>query len=230
MNELLIRTRSIARRAGLISLYRRLSPRHEYEAKFHAAIVLALQPGDVVWDVGANHGFYSKIFCEKTGATGSVIAFEPAPASFEVLQQESKNYPWMRSEQMALGDFDGSSLFVVGESHTTNHLERQSGEANASNSVEVPVMRGDSYWAASGVAPNVMKIDVEGFEEEVLAGMDRLLAASQLRAVFVEVHFAVLEERGRAGAPVRIERLLRAKGLRPTWVDPSHIAATRERA
>jgi hypothetical protein len=57
--------------------------------------------------------------------------------------------------------------------------------------------------------------------------MDHLLAAPELRAVFVEVHFRILEERGRADAPVRIEKLLRAKGLRPKWVDPSHIAAER---
>jgi hypothetical protein len=96
--------------------------------------------------------------------------------------------------------------------------------------MEVRVMRGDSYWRASGITPNGIKIDVEGFEEEVLAGMEGLLAEPELRAVFVEVHFQKLEERGRAEAPLRIEKLLRSKGLRPRWVDASHIVAKREEA
>jgi hypothetical protein len=88
-------------------------------------------------------------------------------------------------------------------------------------------MRGDSYWATSGITPNLLKIDVEGFEEEVLAGMKSLLAAPELRAVFLEVHFAILESRGRSDAPLRIEKLLRDNGLIPNWVDGSHIVAKR---
>jgi FkbM family methyltransferase len=228
MNKLLIRVRSVGRRVGLQRLYYRLFAHRDYEQRFHEAILADLRPGDVAWDVGANRGFYSKIFCEKTGPNGRVFAFEPGPESYAELSRQTVEFPWMHAEQMALGDFDGTSVFVVGASHTQNHLQRNGVEATRANSVEVPVSRGDSYWSVSGVTPNVMKIDVEGFEEEVLAGMGDLLAVPALRAVFVEVHFRVLEERGRADAPVRIEKLLRGKGLRPKWVDPSHIAAIRE--
>ena len=60
--------------------------------------------------------------------------------------------------------------------------------------------------------------------------MSELLAAPELRAVFLELHFQFLEERGRAGAPIRIEEQLRGKGFRPRWVDRSHIAAKRDRS
>jgi hypothetical protein len=78
------------------------------------------------------------------------------------------------------------------------------------------------------VTPNLLKIDVEGFEEEVLKGMELLLAAPQVRAIFLEVHFEILESRGRSEAPLRIEKLLRSNGLMPRWVDSSHIVAKRK--
>jgi FkbM family methyltransferase len=228
MNRLLIKARSIARRAGLKNVWRRLTPRRDYEEKFHRAILAGVQAGDIAWDVGANRGFYTKIFCEKTGVGGRVVAFEPAPESFAEVSFQTADYSGVRVEQVALSDFDGTSRLVLhAEASTLHHLQNDIGEATAENSVQVSVVRGDSYWASSGMTPNVLKIDVEGFEEEVLAGMAGLLAAPELRWVFIEVHFRLLEERGRAEAPVRIERLLRSKGLRPRWIDSSHIAAQR---
>ena len=232
MNKLHIKLRSIGRRLHLQKLYYRIFPNGQYEEKFHEAILDALRVGDVVWDVGANDGFYARIFGEKTGAAGRVFAFEPTPESHTKLTSQTESYPWVQNELMALGDFDGTSALVVTESHRRNHLQQISVETTGGNgvpvkSVPVKVSRGDSYWTTSGITPDLIKIDVEGFEEEVLAGMNGLLAAQDLRAVFVEVHFRVLEERGRADAPIRIEKLLRSKGLHPKWVDESHIAATR---
>ena len=48
-----------------------------------------------------------------------------------------------------------------------------------------------------------------------------------LRAVFIEVHFGILAERGLSAAPGRIERLLSEKGFRNRWLDLSHLAAYR---
>src|SRR5208337_2172509 len=78
----------------------------------------------------------------------------------------------------------------------------------------VRIIRGDEY---DGPRPNVMKIDVEGFEEEVLTGMPRVLADPRLRAIFLEVHFALLEQRGKTTAPLRIERTLREYKFRTKW-------------
>ncbi len=222
----MIKARSFARRTGIKRLYYRFSPPRDYEEKFHRAISDELHSGDVVWDVGANLGFYSKIFAEKTGETGRVFTFEPVPATFKELCRCTEQYPWVHNEQVALINFDGSSRLRVRESDTVGHLQGVD-EATPENSIEVAVMRGDSYWASSGTTPNLLKIDVEGFEEEVLGGMNGLLSAPELRAIFLEVHFQILEQRGRSEAPVLIEKLLRSKGFYPRWVDGSHIVAKR---
>jgi hypothetical protein len=89
------------------------------------------------------------------------------------------------------------------------------------------ISRGDTARNRLGRTPNVIKVDVEGFEEEVLLGMGDVLTSPELRSVLVEVHFLKLEVRGRATAPVRIEKLLKSKGFRTDWVDASHLVGTR---
>ena len=73
--------------------------------------------------------------------------------------------------------------------------------------------------------PDVVKIDVEGFEEEVLHGLDRRL--SSVRVVVVEVHFQALESRGQANAPIRIAKFVGGKGFTTHWIDANHPAGKR---
>ena len=96
MNKAIIKARSIARRMGLKRLYYRFAPQHSYEEKFHNEIIEELHQGDLVWDVGANVGFYTKVFAERVGETGCVFAFEPAPATYEKLCRETKDYSGYR--------------------------------------------------------------------------------------------------------------------------------------
>jgi hypothetical protein len=71
-----------------------------------------------------------------------------------------------------------------------------------------------------------VKIDVEGFEPEVIRGMPNVLRS--VRAAFVEVHFAILENRGMLQAPSDIVAELRSLGFTTIkWVDASHIMALR---
>jgi FkbM family methyltransferase len=230
MNKAIIKARSIARRIGLKRLYYCLAPQRNYEERFRREISAEVRPGDLIWDVGANVGFYTTIFAEGAGSTGRIFAFEPVPDTYEKLCHHTRPYPWVRNEQIALSDFDGSGRLLVPESDTVGHLECFAGQSSSGISFQVPIMCGDSYRAKSGITPNLLKIDVEGFEEEVLIGMKSLLAAPELRAVFVEVHFEIFESRGRSDAPLRIEKLLRRNGLIPVWVDSSHIVARRHSA
>ena len=234
MNGLLIQLRSVARKTKITRLYHHIAYRlslreHGYEEKFHEAMLAELRPGDIVWDIGANCGVYTQIFCEKVGSGGHVIAFEPTPDVYRELCSQTGGFNWVRNEQKAVSDFDGSAFFEMSGVSRGNHLSATL-PANGASSVEVEVIRGDSYWKKSGKTPNLIKIDVEGFEEEVIVGSGELLLAPELRGIFVEVHFSVLEKRGRATAPLRIEKTLRGKGFTPKWVDRSHIVALRQPA
>jgi len=93
--------------------------------------------------------------------------------------------------------------------------------------VPVAICRGDTMCNRLGRIPNVIKMDVEGFEEEVLQGMGEILVSPLLRSILIEVHFMKLELRGRATAPIRIEKLLRKTGFATNWVDASHLVGKR---
>jgi hypothetical protein len=77
--------------------------------------------------------------------------------------------------------------------------------------------------------PNAIKIDVEGFEYEVLNGLGDYLRAVELRLIGIEVHFEILNNRGFEKAPILIEKMLTDSGFFVRWPDPSHIVAIRDR-
>jgi FkbM family methyltransferase len=219
MNRIGIKARSVARRLGLLSFIQRARRKRPYEAEFGSALVGAVRPGDTVWDVGANVGFYTRQFLERVGPTGAVVAFEPEPACCAILRRDCSAATLVNA---ALGEraSDGFIQFR-GKARSGTRLVAEPGAAT----VPIKIIAGEDY---DGPRPNVLKIDVEGFEEEVLAGMSGILADRRLRAIFLEVHFAMLEQRGKAEAPIRIEQRLRAFGFRLKWFkDRSHLQALR---
>jgi FkbM family methyltransferase len=206
----------------------RLFPAKAYEERFHQELVEAIRSGDVVWDVGANVGLYTEQFCQWVGDQGFVVAFEPGAECCERIRERLKDCAWVAVEQAALGESDMTGRFVTGESSVDSHLQTEADIENGDlESAAVTVWRGDTVCRRRGQVPNVVKVDVEGFEEEVLMGMDEMLGFPELRSGLVEVHFLKLEMRGRAAAPVRIERLIREKGFRTRWVDASHLVGSR---
>jgi hypothetical protein len=109
-----------------------------------------------------------------------------------------------------------------------NHIQTEDDLHNdGARSTPVAICRGDAVRDRLGQTPNVVKVDVEGFEEEVIEGMGDMLASPDLRSVMVEVHFSKLEQRGKLTAPSRIQKSLDRRGFRTKWVDASHLYATR---
>ncbi len=230
MKPWVVKARSVARKTGAIGLINRLRPTRPYEMRAHEALTGAVQPGDVVWDIGANVGVYSELFCQRVGKDGLVVAFEPLAECCERIRERLPQCAWLRVENVALGDTDTTGRLVTGADSAQNHVETTADARNgAAGSIPVQICRGDTARARLGRPPNVVKVDVEGFEEEVLGGMGEMLASPELRCLLVEVHFMKLEARGQAMAPVRIEKLLRNRGFKTTWVDTSHLFAVRDR-
>jgi hypothetical protein len=96
--------------------------------------------------------------------------------------------------------------------------------------ITVAVERGDALIAAGVVpTPTVIKIDTEGFELEVLTGLEHTLSSAALHTIGIEVHFGMLAERGQSGAPAMIEGRLRAAGFDLRWTDLSHLLGRRSR-
>lgn len=230
----LIELRSLIRRVGLVWALKtlrtalRTGQRVAYEPFFDSALSAAIRPGDVVWDVGANVGTYTRKFSNWAGDTGLVYAFEPVPECFSKLQDVSAQRKNIRAFNIALADIEGSLPMKTAADRLGTTHALATGAARDSTVILVDVFTGDEVRRRERLkVPNVVKIDVEGFEEEVLLGMRDTLANEECRAVFCEVHYALLDKRGERHAPRRIEKYLRGKGFSIRWVDSSHLAALR---
>ncbi|HEY8154700.1 MAG TPA: FkbM family methyltransferase [Myxococcota bacterium] len=224
-HPLAVRLRNLGRIAGVNRWLAGLLAGPGYEASFERAVLASVQRGDRVWDVGANVGLYTLKLLEATGAEGRVYAFEPSPVNRARLATAVGERANAVVVPLALGDRDDSMKFEQGR----DELGATSRLLDASmDGIDVRVARGDSLVAAGEVAaPNVIKIDVEGFELDVLRGLGGVLRSPSLRAIGIEVHFGILHERGIADAPRQLERLLGEAGYRCAWTDPSHVIASR---
>jgi FkbM family methyltransferase len=233
MNTLTVKLRSIARKMKLNRLVYRfrttLQPTRGYEEPFSRALENSVKARDVVWDIGANVGIYTELFCRWVGPEGHVVGFEPNPGPIAQIKERLQDCSWLTLENVALGARNELSTLIVEKGYTpSGHVGHGSETKDPGKSViPIRMTTGDQVCERLGRVPNVMKIDVEGFEEEVLLGLDHTLLSPVLRAVLVEVHFSALESRGQATAPVRIEKFLKTKGFRVRWVDSGHILADR---
>ncbi len=230
-HPIVVRARNAARKSGVLAPFKRLYGRlwgGAYEPKFARAILARVAAGDIVWDVGANIGFYSRQFAELAGADGLVVAFEPSPQTFERLRDVAAQFGNIQCRQIALADSIGEAEFYVGSAGNGETNSFAASHVPDRTAIRVKITRGEAFATENPrLSPSVIKIDVEGFELEVVKGLGELLNSPALRAVFIEMHFEILAERGLKHGPRAIVERLKSSGFETAWIDPSHLSALR---
>ncbi|MDQ6884631.1 MAG: FkbM family methyltransferase [Candidatus Dormibacteraeota bacterium] len=174
-----------------------------WEAVELAFVRSILRPGDVVFDIGANVGIFTLTAAHAVGPSGQVHAFEPVPANFERLSDSvSRNaLGQIVLNQVAAGAASGET-----QSGLEPGMELTSGKAMSGfftvgstlRQVTVPVVSLDDDAAQhlEGRSIRLVKIDVEGYEPEVLRGMRDLLSAGRIDVVMIEVSVYALARVG----------------------------------
>jgi len=158
---------------------RSLATYGEYSEIELRGLLQLLRPGDVAIEAGANIGSHSIALARRVGPEGRLFAFEPQAETFAILQ---RNIELNRLENV-------SALAVaVGARAETLYHDPPPGGATA-NFGGVSMSRGQGRVAtpsapldeaidAAGLGPiRLLKIDVEGMEEDVLVGAERLINA-----------------------------------------------------
>ena len=157
-----------------------------------------LRPGMVFMDVGANFGTYSLVAAACVGDSGRVIAVEPAPALADLaFENLTMNGFGSRSEVLryALADSDGTQiLYEFRTRQGSNTLHQHVADAarekygEAIHTREVPCRTLDGVVRDLALAQiDLVKIDVEGFEYQVLSGAQAMLRENRPK-ILLEWH------------------------------------------
>ena len=176
------------------------------EPAVQAALVDHLNPGDVIYDVGANVGYMSVLAARLVGPAGRVECFEPLPANIDVLRRnlESNDFANFAIHEVAVSDHDGHVRMSLGDGLRMGN--GQIVQTTDQATIEVPVQRLDGLRLR---APQLVKVDVEGVELAVLRGMAETLAAHR-PTIIVELHG--VDDKA-------VAAFLRTAGYEPTQLD-----------
>ena len=137
-----------------------------------------LAPGDWAIDVGANIGHYAKRFSDLVGASGRVIAFEPVPATFELLSANAARFAWPNVTLLNLAASDATQVLGMTIPDFYAGLKNYYAAAITAGLAELQVMTCaiDSLNLAGPV--RMLKIDAEGHDAVVVRGARKLIAAN----------------------------------------------------
>ena len=176
-----------------------------YEPEVSAVLTRLARPGDTFFDVGANVGLHSLgVYDVVRSSGGAVHMFEPNPTMSRLLQRTfHANAFWagVYINQPALSDRDGTADMTVYEDwwggarlqspeNIASSEHPWARDATIREQFEVPTTTIDKYCHGRGVDRiDLLKIDVEGHEEAVVAGMKGITESSPDLKVVLEFTF-----------------------------------------
>jgi FkbM family methyltransferase len=197
------------------------------EAAERALIVREVGTDMVAVDVGANLGFHTLTLGRCVGRTGRVHALEPDPRNFRLLARAvaAADLPQVRLHALAAADREGElPLYLSGANRGDHRLFAAAAEGRAAIGVTATTL--DALLAGERRV-DFVKIDAQGAEVAVLAGLRRTLARAPDLRILCELSPALLHEAGATAAdffapfdaagltPHRLERDGRAVAITP---------------
>lgn len=165
-----------------------------------------VRPGMTVIDVGANAGYYTVLFGDAVGSQGQVVAVEPVPSTVALLKQSvalNGHASYTHIAAVALGrEPAGEAFMVLPEGEPKNAAVVQQDVPGA---IRVPCTNLDML-VRDLERVDLIKIDAEGAEEDIVAGMSELLARHK-PSVLLE--FNAARSRDAAGFVAHLRRSFR---------------------
>jgi FkbM family methyltransferase len=161
-----------------------------------------IEIGDIIFECGGHHGCSAILLSIWVGEAGKIITFEPMAANFAILEKN------IRLNQLA--NVIAKMEAVGANAGTISFDAPSSGISSNGQGATVKVCRLDDY---ASLNPTFLKIDVEGFELQVLEGAQSILA--QHPKLEIEVHPELLHQYG--GSVKELFRLIDVKAYR-AWI------------
>lgn len=190
-------------------LSKRLLVRQEHEPELATRWTDALKEGMTVIDIGGNLGYYTLLAAREVGERGAVHSIEPHPENYEILCRNvaANGLKQVSTYNEAIAGTTGTLPMYVTEESNWGTLFEWGDESNASEYmtqkmatatdevISVDTMTLDEFVSMNDIETvNAIRMDLEGFETEVIDGMSKLLAETTSPCwVFLEVHNKLLD-------------------------------------
>lgn len=167
---------------------------HDSEIRLSRLLIRSLQKGHSFVDVGAHYGFYSLLAATLCGPEGKVLALEASPSTFELLQFNTQSFSQIEPLLLAAGDRQGTLTFYEFPTLYSEYNSLKITQFEGSTwidevqptVIEVTGGRLDEILPRMSIHPDIIKIDVEGAEEQVVRGMEGLLDELQKTMIIIE--------------------------------------------
>lgn len=171
-----------------------------HEKNSTAAIKRILKPGMKILECGANIGYYAMLEARLIGKEGKIFAVEPSPKNIAWLKRNIavNNYENIEVIPGAFGAEKGTAPFYVDiRSNLSSFVKRD--DLTEFEVVDVPMMTIDDF-VQDGKTLDLIRMDVEGYETEILKGGEKTLMTDRApKYFFIEVHCELLKKRGSGG-------------------------------
>ena len=160
-----------------------------YERGELSVIAELVNRGDFCIDVGANIGLVTLALAELAGPDGRVLAIEPSPLVLDRLREVTRDVETVTVVETAVSDSPGELPLDLSHPAHSHATLRTRSDSPGNCRVTVPVERLDRVAHAHGFDDvALLKVDVEGWERQVLAGAGALVAEARAGAVLFELN------------------------------------------
>jgi FkbM family methyltransferase len=172
-------------------------------------------PGDLTIDAGANIGYMTSILARRTGQTGQVIAFEPHPETFHLLEKnvlrwrENPQCSRITLQQAAVSDVQGTATLDIPANGEHNSSEAYLTSNPNGAGIPVETVRLEQFIPEDRQV-GVLKMDLQSHEAAALKGLGAHLSRGKIRDIIYE------EE---SGYPAKSHDLLKAAGYHIFWFE-----------
>ena len=194
-----------------------------WEPEVTGAFRALVKPGDTVFDIGGDAGYYTLLFAKSAGAKGKVIVFEPIPKAQERIMENVRMNGFTNVELIGLALGTKAGSFILEKPFEDSRINMGKTEPEEGD-IKVEVERYDVLAQARSLpVPDLVKIDVEGAEYEILQGMEQLVNLHHPTFV-IELHPHFLPQFGAKVSDVT--DWLTQRGYHLTAIDAGDISPT----
>lgn len=145
-----------------------------------------LTKDDIVYDIGANIGYYAiqECICSKF-----VVAIEPVPSTYDRLLRNIRfnNLINIETYMLAAGDKDGTGTMNVCDRSNWSSFSKMD-YMNITDKIIVPIITIDNLVSKTNKQPTFIRMDVEGYEYLILMGARETIKTAEQLKLFIEMH------------------------------------------